>query len=309
MAPHAVALDGFDPLGADTTTSDTAALSQVFEESKKRDVQNILKSYTGTFDLFSEVLQNSLDAVQARQRIGEAGYSPNIWVYIDIPERIVRFTDNGIGMDEDQFKYCLRPSVSFKKQADLRGHKGVGASFLAYGFNFMRLQSKRDGKQLAVILRQGRQWAEDMSGTIPRPKLEAVEFNVPELGNEASGTSVEIKIGQSAGERPRDLAWLGARTAEQWYDVLRIKTPLQASFGNCGGDFFIGQSLLAQARCQCLHLGTIKAREVFAQPLPDVRAHQRLVAREAERRGDLLEVVDHILRHPQANGCHGAVAL
>jgi hypothetical protein len=129
-------------------------------------------------------------------------------------------------MEEDQFKYCLRPSVSFKKQADLRGHKGVGATFLAYGFSFMKLQSKRNGSALAAILRQGRQWAEDSSRTIPRPKFEAVEFSVPEIANETSGTAVEIIIGSSSGERPRDLSWLGARTAEQWFDVLRIKTPL-----------------------------------------------------------------------------------
>src|ERR1019366_4208513 len=49
---------------------------------------------------------------------------------------------------------------------------------------------------------------------------------VPELVNEKSGTSVEVIVGQSSGERPRDLSWLGARSAEQWYDVLRIKTPL-----------------------------------------------------------------------------------
>jgi hypothetical protein len=220
------ALDGFDPLGADASTGDTAALSQVFEQSKKRDVQNILKSYTGTFDLFSELLQNSLDAVQARERLAEPGYKPHVWVSIDIPDRIVKVTDNGIGMDEEQFKFCLRPSVSFKKQADLRGHKGVGATFLAYGFSFIKLQSKRSGTMLAVILRQGRQWAEDGSGTIPRPKMQEVEFSVPEIANETSGTSVEIIVGSGPGERPRDLSWLGARSAEQWYDVLRIKTPL-----------------------------------------------------------------------------------
>jgi len=225
MAPYA-GLDGFDPLGADTSTADTTALSQVFEESKKRDVQNILKSYTGTFDLFSELLQNSLDAVQARSRLSEPGYKPRIWVHVDIPDRMVRVTDNGIGMDEEQFKYCLRPSVSFKKQADLRGHKGVGATFLAYGFSFLRLQSKRPDKALAVVLRQGRQWAEDASGTIPRPKLEAIDFAVAEIAADRSGTSVEVIIGQSPSERPRDLSWLGARTAEQWFDVLRIKTPL-----------------------------------------------------------------------------------
>jgi len=218
-------LDGFDPLAADDA-SGPAALSQVFEDSRKRDVQNILKSYTGTFDLFSELLQNSLDAVQARQRQESASYEPQIWIFIDIPGRMVRVTDNGIGMSEDELKYCLRPSVSFKKQADLRGHKGVGATFLAYGFSFIKLQSKRDNAGIAVILRQGRQWAEDSSGTIPRPKLGTVEFGVSELAGEKSGTSVEIIVGQSSGERPRDLSWLGARSAEQWYDVLRIKTPL-----------------------------------------------------------------------------------
>ena len=157
---------------------------------------------------------------------GISGYEPHIWVSIDIPDRKVSIIDNGIGMNEEQIKYCLRPSVSFKKQADLRGHKGVGATFLAYGFSFIKLQSKQDNAGIAVILRQGRQWAEDSSGTIPRPKLGTTEFGIAHLANERSGTSVEIIVGKSPGERPRDLSWLGARSAEQWYDVLRIKTPL-----------------------------------------------------------------------------------
>jgi hypothetical protein len=77
MMPQYAHLDGFDPLAADDF-SGTAALSQVFEDSRKRDVQNILKSYTGTFDLFSELLQNSLDAVQARQRRDGVSYEPTI---------------------------------------------------------------------------------------------------------------------------------------------------------------------------------------------------------------------------------------
>jgi len=218
-------LDGFDPLADDDSTN-SAALTHIFEVSRKREVQNILKSYTGTFDLFSELLQNSLDAVQARQRQGTVGYEPHIRVYVDIPDRKVSIIDNGIGMDEGQLKYCLRPSVSFKKQAELRGHKGVGATFLAYGFSFIKLQSKQNNTGIAVILRQGRQWAEDNSGTIPRPKLAETDFAVSELTNDQSGTSVEIIVGKSPGERPRDLSWLGARSAEQWYDVLRIKTPL-----------------------------------------------------------------------------------
>src|ERR1700721_3651642 len=134
---------------------------------------------------------------------GISGYEPHIWVSIDIPDRKVSIIDNGIGMNEEQIKYCLRPSVSFKKQADLRGHKGVGATFLAYGFSFIKLQSKQDNAGIAVILRQGRQWAEDSSGTIPRPKLGTTEFGIAHLANERSGTSVEIFGGKSPGESPR----------------------------------------------------------------------------------------------------------
>jgi hypothetical protein len=219
-----VPLDGFDPLA--TEDGHITSISAVLEEANKRIVHNILKSYTGYYDIFSELLQNSLDAVQQRQRREGNKYKPQIWITIDIPNSIVRVVDNGIGMDERQFRLCLRPSVSFKGGEDLRGNKGVGATFLAYGFSFLKLQSKHSGNCVAAILRQGRQWAEDTSGTVPRPKFEAMNFDVPELEKESSGTSVEIIIGQASGERPKDLAWTGAQNAQQWLTILRIKTPL-----------------------------------------------------------------------------------
>ncbi len=52
-------LNGFDPLAEGTGIN--ANDRSVFEEATRRVVQNILKSYTGYFDVFSEVLQNSLD--------------------------------------------------------------------------------------------------------------------------------------------------------------------------------------------------------------------------------------------------------
>jgi hypothetical protein len=143
-------LDGFDPLATQENDRHGIALTQVFEEANRRIISNILKSYTGYFDLFSELLQNALDATQARQRQHSGHYLPKLWITIDIPSGLVRVVDNGVGMTEDEMKFCLRPNVSFKRQADLRGHKGVGATFLAYGYSFMRLQSKREGSELAA---------------------------------------------------------------------------------------------------------------------------------------------------------------
>ena len=218
-------LDGFDPLASHLFDAGTS-LEQVFEDASRRVVHNILKSYTGYYDLFSELLQNALDAVEAKNRTGALGYIPKIWITIDIQNGRVRVVDNGVGMNEEEFKFCLRPNVSFKKQQNFRGHKGVGATFIAYGFSFLKIQSKQREKQLAAILLQGRQWAEDSSGTVPRPKFQAAEFQVSELADDESGTCIEVIVGQATGERPKHLGWLGAQRADQWLDVLRIKTPL-----------------------------------------------------------------------------------
>ena len=217
-------LEGFDPLSG--SGADFAAVGSVFEDATKRVIHNILRSYTGYFDLFSEAIQNALDAVEMAQKQRGGEYQPTLWITIDIPASRFRIADNGVGMNLEQFKYCFRPNVSFKKGANVRGEKGVGATFLAYGFSFISLQSKKDGGNLSAILRQGRQWAEDERGVIPRPKFEPQQFSVPELQNEVCGTCLEIITGNAIGERPKDFAWLQAQSAEQWYHVLRLKTPL-----------------------------------------------------------------------------------
>lgn len=213
-------LDGFDPL------QDVMAISST-DDPNKPVILNVLNSYTGFYDLFSELIQNSLDAVQLKSR-SDPQFKPRLWILVDMKNRRVRVTDNGVGMMLDQFKFCFRPNVTFKRGAGLRGNKGVGATYLAYGYSLVRIQSKQDEQSFAAMLRGGRRWAEDTSGVVPRPKLESIPYDVSELAMESSGASFEIILGDSAGERPRDLSWIGARTAKQWLDVFRIKTPLGA---------------------------------------------------------------------------------
>jgi hypothetical protein len=80
-------------------------------------------------------------------------------------------------MNINQVRYCFRPSVSFKSRKDSRGHKGVGATFLAYGFTNIHLSTKHSGESTSVCLSGGREWAEDPSGSHTRPKLEATPFD------------------------------------------------------------------------------------------------------------------------------------
>lgn len=213
-------LEGFDPLGH------VAEIEDLPGDPTKPVVLNVLNSYTGFYDLFSELIQNALDATQAKFRQGAPGYAPRIFITVDMQSRVVRVVDNGVGMSLTEFKYCLRPNISYKRGTKLRGNKGVGATYLAYGFSQMRLQTKKDSTEIAALLVGGRRWAEDQSGAVPRPTFRSEQFNVPELSAESSGSCFEIMLGDSPGERPKDLGWIGARNAKQWLAVLKIKTPL-----------------------------------------------------------------------------------
>ncbi len=222
MAVGQFSIDGFDPLSI--TLTDSGEQKRLLEEQTKRFIQSILKSYTGFYDLFAELAQNGIDALE--RKLETEKFQPRLWLTIDIDNSRIRFVDNGIGMNDSEFRSFLAPAVSFKNQGSSRGHKGVGATFLAYGYSYLSAQTKKGAFEIAAILRQGRQWAEDASGTVVRPTFEGQPFGVPELVNESSGTAFEIIVGKSAGERPKDLGWIGATSPTQWFNVLRVKTPV-----------------------------------------------------------------------------------
>ncbi|MGA8272990.1 MAG: hypothetical protein WB919_15615 [Candidatus Sulfotelmatobacter sp.] len=124
-------------------------------------------------------------------------------------------------MDERELRYCFRPSVSFKMRKEARGHKGVGATFLAYGFTNIQVSTLKNEMELSVQLSGGRDWVEDPSDSHRRPKLQSVRYKAPELAGERSGTCIEIMLGGKP-----DLTWWGATSAEQWTQILRMRTPL-----------------------------------------------------------------------------------
>lgn len=221
-----VNIEGFDPL---TQNDPDEGHKKLLEDATKRDVLNILRSYAGTFDVFNESIQNALDATEKKYRSLKGSgidYIPKIWIQIDTRDSIVRVVDNGVGMSVSEFLYCVKPNVSFKNRGDYRGHKGVGATFLAYGFSSFKMFSKCEGVQgVGALLSNGRAWAEDHNDAIGRPRFTKQEFRIPELSGAETGTSVQVVIGNDGNQRP-NFNWIGLTNASQWYTILRLKTPL-----------------------------------------------------------------------------------
>src|ERR1035437_9966425 len=75
--------------------------SEIISAAQKRQIRNILKSYVGMYDSFSELIQNGMDAVDRRLAENSTnGYTRKLWLTVDLPDNSFTITDNGIGLKE-----------------------------------------------------------------------------------------------------------------------------------------------------------------------------------------------------------------
>ena len=209
----------WDPLELDLT-------ADAIDAAKKREIKNILNSYTGWFDPFSELIQNALDALESRIAVGD-DFTPKLWIRIDLKDQSLSVTDNGIGFSKDEFRNFLAPTITFKKREN-RGNKGVGATYLAYGFNFLQVGTKSPDYEFIGTLANGREWVEveteDSIGSRPTVTQDNEALHPP-FNSIVRGATFTLKlVGDSI--FPKDLSYQGANTAEEWSSILRIKTPL-----------------------------------------------------------------------------------
>lgn len=211
----------WDPL---QTSLDAGA--EIISAGQKRQIGNILKSYVGNYDAFSELVQNAMDAVdKRRQEINDPLYSPKLWLTIDLKDNSFSITDNGIGFKEQEFKSFLAPNISFKDGMKTRGNKGVGATYIAYGFDYLQFGTKGNGHEFVGEITNGRNWVEDHEGIVTRPMVVAGVSTDERFVSLDRGSTFKIKFGGKS-VRPKDLSWYGATTPDQWLYLLLVKTPL-----------------------------------------------------------------------------------
>lgn len=216
----------FDPLEFKNTRVTDAAIGAL-----KREIDNILSSYVGWYDPFCELIQNALDAVDARmihEKSSGSGssYKPRIDVLINIDDNALTVTDNGIGLDKDKFQQFLAPNFSFKS-GDTRGHKGVGATYVAYGFNYMKISTITPGFSACGVIVGARNWLKSNT-TGGNPKVEPDVFTNPKAAAHEIDRGVSITVRFDDNTHPKRLDWIRADTAEKWLKILSIKTGIGA---------------------------------------------------------------------------------
>lgn len=212
---------GFDPLSAKYNGTE-----EVVIKSLKREIKNILGSYVGWFDPFCELIQNALDSVEERIKNENSQYIPTINILIDMRENCIAVTDNGIGFEEQQYTKFLAPNFSFKS-GNTRGHKGVGSTYLAYGFNYIQISTKSPTFEAIGKMLNARKWLDDENPagnpTVIPDKDDTVDTFFHGIDR---GVSISIKYDSST--YPKDLSWMQIDNADSWLKMLRIKTGLGA---------------------------------------------------------------------------------
>lgn len=265
-----MSFESFDPLKY-KSTADT----EVAANALKREIGEILNSYVGWYDPFCELIQNALDSLDKRSYSENEDYVPIINIRIDLAENMLSVSDNGTGLSSTQFNQFLVPFFSFKS-GNTRGHKGVGATYLAYGFNYIQVCTKSSEFEAKGKMIGAKNWLTDPSPA-GNPKVEYDNQSPadPFFDEVEKGVSVTVKFDYST--HPRNLRWIGTEDADTWLKILRVKTGIGSIVPNNKTNVKIKVIRANYEESEATLIGT---KYLFLEEFPNI--HRSIRIRELE---------------------------
>ncbi|TCJ86409.1 UNVERIFIED_ORG: histidine kinase/DNA gyrase B/HSP90-like ATPase [Bacillus cereus] len=121
------------------------------DTSLKEEVRGILRDYRNFWDVYAELLQNSVDAINRRYRVlndtnyymykdfntnnpnfNDGNYRGKIEIRVDTTDNTITVLDNGVGIEKENLMNFLLPKSSGKKMRKDYGFKGYGLTFVAF---------------------------------------------------------------------------------------------------------------------------------------------------------------------------------
>jgi hypothetical protein len=132
------------------------------EGQMKRRIRELVRAYRHSWDIYSELLQNSVDAINRRYRIlndpdfylyakfrqrypdlvSDQMYTGQIGIAINIQNREIEIKDNGVGISYDLMEEFLLPEAGDKQVGQEYGFKGFGLTYAAFISEHFYLASK-----------------------------------------------------------------------------------------------------------------------------------------------------------------------
>lgn len=153
---------------------------------KKKSLKDIKESYNNYWDILSELVQNSVDAI-----IRKGNKKGIIKITVNSQRKSITIYDNGQGIDYDKLAILLTPFSSDKEfRNDERGEKGVGISFVIFETNYFKIKTSYMNSNTTSIgvIQNASTWVENedndeikMSQTASLEKFEGTEITIKQL--------------------------------------------------------------------------------------------------------------------------------
>jgi hypothetical protein len=136
-------------------------VSEDVEARLKDKTKEIVRCYRHSWDIFSELVQNAVDAINRRYRIlndpdfylydeyrraygtiADQTYEGLINIRVDVANKVLEVEDNGVGIEPENLGRFLLPEETGKVLGQEYGFKGYGLTFAAFISQRMYLKSK-----------------------------------------------------------------------------------------------------------------------------------------------------------------------
>tara|TARA_B100001564_G_C20661655_1_gene681855 strand:- start:253 stop:2436 length:2184 start_codon:yes stop_codon:yes gene_type:complete len=171
----------------------------LFQLNKK--ARDILRDYRNTWDVLSELMQNSVDAINQRHQEAEGGgfESGRIHLHLDAIEKEIRVYDTGKGMSSEELVRFTRPEQSGKLMGQQLGYKGKGLTACAFASIDYKVTSRRpeiDDTFHELHLENLVTWVNDNSLQSPG-NVEEIPDNEPyavDMNEEIEGWSTIVSL-------------------------------------------------------------------------------------------------------------------
>ena len=204
---------------------------------RKRELRNLLTSYADEADVFSEIIQNALDAILLAHEHGlydevsHARLDIVIGRRADDPDYLL-VSDNGVGMSPAVASRFTMPGFTRDKSLGRTlGYKGVGASFFFAAANNIAFQTEdAHGNRTTAAVKGSFRWIMSTSEPPPTPTTSFVwPRNVRSLLPTSRGTAVYYEFHPDL--KPRNLSHIVRlhnedpfRELRHWASYLCAKT-------------------------------------------------------------------------------------
>lgn len=137
----------------------------------RREIQNIIDSYSHPWDIISELIQNSVDAIRQYEKLYGDTYPKKheIEIMIDASKRFISIRDTGIGFPSNSFSELLAPHGTDKDGDPYTiGEKGVGLTYTIFMCNRYEISTCSTTAKIEGFIENAASWRRGASVNIPK---------------------------------------------------------------------------------------------------------------------------------------------